>query len=243
MKILFVFAHPEQQSFNGALKDTAISTLTEEGHEVLVSDLYQLNWSIQLSRENFTELKDPNYFNAEKEQNDLKFQKTILKEMEKVKEAELIIFQFPFWWFSMPGILKSWIDIVFASNFAYGGKKGYFENAGLVGKKALISITTGAPKNFFTEKGRNGNILLSLYPILFGIFNFTGMDSYLPSIWYGPGLLDDEGRKEYLTLWGERLKNLKSEKFIDFQKSSSYLGNDLQLKEGLKTNFEILGQY
>ncbi len=40
MKILIVYAHPEPQSFNGALKDLAVEVLNGAGHEVQVSDLY-----------------------------------------------------------------------------------------------------------------------------------------------------------------------------------------------------------
>jgi NAD(P)H dehydrogenase (quinone) len=39
MKVLIVFAHTEPKSFNGALKDTAVSTLKAQGHEIQVTDL------------------------------------------------------------------------------------------------------------------------------------------------------------------------------------------------------------
>ena len=48
MKIFIVFAHPEPKCFNGALKDKAVATLKEAGHEVVVSDLYQMNWKAEL---------------------------------------------------------------------------------------------------------------------------------------------------------------------------------------------------
>jgi NAD(P)H dehydrogenase (quinone) len=39
MKTLIVLAHPEPRSFNGALKDVAVETLRELGHQVQVSAL------------------------------------------------------------------------------------------------------------------------------------------------------------------------------------------------------------
>ena len=42
LNVLIVFAHWERDSFNGALLDTAVAALKEEGHEVVVSDLYRL---------------------------------------------------------------------------------------------------------------------------------------------------------------------------------------------------------
>ena len=44
MKTLIVYAHPEPQSLNNSLKDLAVSTLQDTGHEVRVSDLYAMNW-------------------------------------------------------------------------------------------------------------------------------------------------------------------------------------------------------
>lgn len=49
-KILVVFAHWERSSFNGALLDTAVAALTEQGHEVTVSDLYAQKFNPVMSR-------------------------------------------------------------------------------------------------------------------------------------------------------------------------------------------------
>ena len=43
MNILIVHAHPEAKSFCAALKNTAVSELTAQGHNVEVSDLYALD--------------------------------------------------------------------------------------------------------------------------------------------------------------------------------------------------------
>ena len=42
--VLIVFAHQEPKSFNGALKDAAVATLTAQGHNVTVSDLCQMRF-------------------------------------------------------------------------------------------------------------------------------------------------------------------------------------------------------
>lgn len=42
MKVLIVHAHPEPQSFNGAMTRTVVHALTKEGHYVQVSDLYAM---------------------------------------------------------------------------------------------------------------------------------------------------------------------------------------------------------
>ncbi len=61
MNVLIVYAHPESHSsFNGAMKDLAVTTLTEQGHEVTVSDLYAMNWNAVTGEADFTgERSDP----------------------------------------------------------------------------------------------------------------------------------------------------------------------------------------
>ena len=51
---------------------------------------------------------------------------------------DLIVLQFPFYWFNTTPLMKQWIDEVFASGFAYGpgGDK-------LQGKDFMVAITTG----------------------------------------------------------------------------------------------------
>ena len=69
MKVLIVFAHPEPKSFNGALKDHAVATLTKFGHEVRVSDLYQMQWRSDLGLDDFTgERLNPDFLDLSAEQ-------------------------------------------------------------------------------------------------------------------------------------------------------------------------------
>ena len=60
----------------------------------------------------------------------------ILEQQQLLLDHEIIALQFPFYWFSMPSLLKKWIDEVFSYNFAYG-PEGY-----RLANKALLVITT-----------------------------------------------------------------------------------------------------
>ncbi|MCG7501542.1 NAD(P)H-dependent oxidoreductase [Tenacibaculum sp. Mcav3-52] len=71
-------------------------------------------------------------------------------EQAKLLAADTIIFQFPFFWYNMPAILKQWFDEVFSFNFAYGSKGDK-----LRGKNFLLSITVGGPKEAYTPIGYN----------------------------------------------------------------------------------------
>jgi len=82
-------------------------------------------------------------------------------EQEALLWAETIVWQFPFYWYSVPGILKSWIDEVLEFGFAYGktGDK-------LHGKNLLLSFTTGGPQEAYAHGARNNfEIDELLYPL------------------------------------------------------------------------------
>jgi hypothetical protein len=67
MNVLLVFAHPEPQSFNGAMLRTALATLEAAGHSVQVSDLYAQAFEPVSGRANFTTVYDAAYFKQQKE--------------------------------------------------------------------------------------------------------------------------------------------------------------------------------
>lgn len=64
MNVLIVYAHPEPNSFNGALKELAVRVLTEQGHQVQVSDLYAMNFKAVADRDDFENCPTPNFSNT-----------------------------------------------------------------------------------------------------------------------------------------------------------------------------------
>lgn len=62
MRIFIVHAHPEQNSFNGALTRAAQDALSAAGHEVVISDLYAMSFNPVSDRRNFTTIRDANYY-------------------------------------------------------------------------------------------------------------------------------------------------------------------------------------
>lgn len=71
-------------------------------------------------------------------------------EQKALLEADTIIFQFPFFWYSTPALLKHWLDKVFSFNFAYGP-----EGDKLKGKNFLLSFTVGGPEDAYKPTGYN----------------------------------------------------------------------------------------
>ena len=68
MNVLIVYAHPEPQSFNGAMKDLAVEVLTGAGHTVEVSDLYAMKFDAAGGPADVLEREDPSVFRYQREQ-------------------------------------------------------------------------------------------------------------------------------------------------------------------------------
>jgi len=75
------------------------------------------------------------------------YQFDIAAEQQSLLNADLIIWQFPFSWYSVPGLMKLWIDQVFVHGFSHGS------HSQLGGKKLLLSFTTGAPEVAYSSTG------------------------------------------------------------------------------------------
>ena len=77
----------------------------------------------------------------------------VAREQQALLEADVIVWQFPFSWYGLPGLMKQWLDEVFVHGFANGS------TAKLGGKKLLLSFTTGAPQALYTADGFFGHAI------------------------------------------------------------------------------------
>jgi len=217
MKVFVVLAHPEHQSFNGAMFRTAVDTLGGS-HELKTSDLYAMQFDPASSRRNFITVKDPDYFKQQIEElhasENYGFAEEIEQEIQKIEWCDLMIWQFPLWWFGLPGMLKGWVDRVFAMGRTYGGSRLY-ANGVFKGKRAMLSLTTGGPAAAYEKGGFNGDINAILRPVHRGILQFVGFDVLAPQIVYGPVRLEPEQRADLLAAYASRLKDIESEQPFD----------------------------
>ena len=67
-KVHILFAHQEESSFNGMLRDAAFNTLQDLRVGVTLTNLYQENFKAVADRSDFTALRDPAYFDMQTEQ-------------------------------------------------------------------------------------------------------------------------------------------------------------------------------
>lgn len=234
MNVFIVHAHHEPKSFNGALTRLAEQVLTENGHSVTVSDLYAMKFQAISDRRNFMSPKDPNYLKQQVEEKHAsetgQFAPDIKTEMNKLFWCDQLIFQFPLWWFSMPAILKGWVDRVFAMGTIYGEGKWY-DNGVLVGRRAMLSVTTGGPASIYSSTGLMGDLNHILFPINYGVFRFTGFEVLPPFVAWGPAHVGEAGRQQYLEQYKQRLLSLETTTPLNYPSLADYDPQTFQLKE------------
>ncbi|KMM85216.1 NAD(P)H dehydrogenase (quinone) [Pseudomonas taetrolens] len=219
MNVLIVHAHPEPNSFTAALRDQAVETLKTQGHEVQVSDLYAMNWNPVASANDFSARENPDYLVYALEQR-LGVKKQALaadiqQELDKLLWADLLILNFPIFWFSAPAILKGWIDRVLVSGICYGGKR-FYDQGGLSGKKALVTVTLGGREHMFGEGAIHGPLQDMLRPILRGTLAYVGCEVLEPFVaWHVP-YITDEARADFLRSYQQRLIHIADDQPIVF---------------------------
>jgi NAD(P)H dehydrogenase (quinone) len=226
MKIFVLHAHPEPQSFSAALKSTAVEELVHQGHEVQVSDLYGMRFNPVASVEDFGSRANENYCTYALEQRHGVHTGTIAPdikdELEKLLWCDLLILNFPLFWFSTPAILKGWIDRVLVSGSVYGGKR-FYDRGGLRGKRALISITLGGQEHMFGDRGIHGPLEGMLRHLLQGTLAYTGLQVLEPFIGWHIPYVSQDARRLVLENWRLRLRTLGDETtFLQFPKLSDY---------------------
>lgn len=131
VNILVVYAYPNKNGFNYAIKNAVLKGI-DVSHTVKVIDLYKEEFNPVL------------YFDKEVKRRNLYLDTETEKYRNLIKQADFIIFIFPIWWNSMPAILKGFIDRVFAKDFAYK-YKGIMPVGLLKGKNAWIINTHDSP--------------------------------------------------------------------------------------------------
>ncbi len=212
MNILILHAHPEPKSFTSSLKDLAVDHFKSAGHEVVVSDLYKMNFNPVGWDIDFKARANPETFSYMKEQmNAFKtnsFADDLKEEMDKLVRADLVIFNSPLWWSSFPAILKGWCDRVFALGFAYHPKEKLYDSGVFRGKKAMCVLTAGGSKSAYSEGGANGDIMMVLYHIHHGLLYYSGMDVLPPFITWRTHLESKEVLESYLVDYKNHLLNL-----------------------------------
>lgn len=211
MKVLIVHAHPEPQSFCTALWHVAREEFALMGHAVEVSDLYGSGFNPVASRDDFTARARDDYLVYTLEQRQGFKTRTlapeIQAEVDKLLAADLLVLNFPIFWFSVPAILKGWIDRVFLSGPFYGGKR-IFSRGGLTGKRALVVATLGGREHMFGPGALHGELNGLLSHLLRGTLGYVGYAVLEPLYAHHVPYLAEAERVDVLRRYRTALRSL-----------------------------------
>ena len=98
----------------------------------------------------------------------------VAREQELLEAHDLVVLQHPFFWYSIPPLLKQWIDLVLEHGWAYGS-----EGDALAGKQVLSVISTGGGEEAYRRGGYNRFTMRQFLAPVEQTFVLCGM-TYLP---------------------------------------------------------------
>ncbi|MDY0191529.1 MAG: NAD(P)H-dependent oxidoreductase [Desulfuromonas sp.] len=161
-KILILFAHPALQ--NSRLNKQLIQYARGlEG--VTVHDLYETY---------------PDFYI------DVKHEQNLLI------EHDIIIFHHPLLWFSVPAILREWMDLVLQHMWAYG-----VTGHALKGKKLFNVVSAGGGEELFQHDGFHGNTMVEFLAPIRQVARVCGMDFLPPFVVHGTRNITPQAIKQH----------------------------------------------
>lgn len=216
---LWVYAHPRRGSFNDRLFHAGVETLSGR-YEVATSDLYAQGFDAALSDRDLgvlsgepgtiAELAGEAYARGQ-------LPADVREEQSKLAAAELLVLQFPLWWYGPPAILKGWFDRVLTSGFAYGdtdpdlGVPRRYGDGGLAGRRALVVVTAGEDARSIGPRGISGDLESLLFPVTHGVLWYVGIEALDLHVVHDADTLDADLVSREVARLRERLSGIDTE--------------------------------
>ncbi|MDA3650081.1 NAD(P)H oxidoreductase [Saccharopolyspora indica] len=157
-RALVVLAHPRSDSVTARSADLVHRKLKAAQYEVDLLDLHAEGFDPRM-----TTADEPDWADREKT-----YSPEVRAHIARVDAADVIVVVFPVWWFSLPAILKGWIDRVWNYGFAYGRSEPR-----LAGKRMLWLGLAGGSSAGYAEAGLAEMMDVQLRV---GISNFCGIE-------------------------------------------------------------------
>lgn len=130
MNIFVVYCHPSSNSFTFEVKESFVKGVSDAGHTFVISDLYTMGFNPVFSESEY--LREAFYDDSKDIGED------ILKEQEKINNANIIVFIYPDFWTEAPALLVGWFQRIWTYGFAYGKSQMKILD------KALFLVTMGS---------------------------------------------------------------------------------------------------
>lgn len=187
MRALILLAHPEPRSFNAHLAMQAAEQLRHDHLQVDMVDLYAAGFDPLEAAWHHPRRLQPERFDAQREQRYSaehdQLPADVQRHLQLLRAADLVILQFPLWWFAAPAILKGWLDRVLVYGPMYNSRQRH-EHGVMRGKRALLSVTTGSSARACALDGREGDTRLLLWPLMYSL-RYVGFEVMEPHVVHG----------------------------------------------------------
>lgn len=108
------------------------------------------------------------------------FHVDVKKEQAILSRNDIIVFQFPLYWFSVPALLKEWQELVLEYKWAYGKT-----DVALQGKKLMTAVSTGGRESLFCREGFNRHTIREYLAPVEQLARICGMEYLSPFVVHG----------------------------------------------------------
>ena len=166
MHLLTVFAHPIRTSYPGAVMDAFHEPFEAADHSIDVLDLHDEDFDPR-----FTEADHTHFWGGP-------IPSGIADMHQRVEAADRLAFVFPVYWWSMPALMKGWIERVFTGDWAYQYGAGVADRGkepltGLLPRVPAAILGVGGSKQRTYDKYGYGEAMHAQLDI--GIFAYCGI--------------------------------------------------------------------
>ncbi|AKM07946.1 NAD(P)H dehydrogenase (Quinone) [Pelagerythrobacter marensis] len=108
MHALIVVSHPDPQSLTSSVARTLADSIERSGHSAEIADLAAEEFDPRFGKADLTAHLRQSPPPAD-----------VLAEHRRLERADALVLVYPVYWWSMPGLMKGWIDRVFSNGWAY----------------------------------------------------------------------------------------------------------------------------
>lgn len=102
------------------------------------------------------------------------------REQQRLLDHDVIVFQFPLFWYSAPSLVKEWYDLVLEHGFAYGAGGDR-----LAGKTMMLAVTAAGPADAYTAQGYQRHEMRTFLTPHEQTARLCGMRFLAPYVLYG----------------------------------------------------------
>ena len=127
----------------------------------------------------------------------------VAAEKEALLAADVVVWQCPIYWYSVPPLLALWFEKVLERGWAYGD-----EGTALQGKTVLLAVTTGGGPTTYRPQAMHGFPFGAFLPPIEQTARFCGMEWEEPFILHDAHIVKDSDLAETAQRYRRRIEEL-----------------------------------